>query len=95
MLASIIVVALKGMFLQTKDMIAIWKLSKPEAIIWISTFLSVVVIDIDYGLMAGITVSLLLLLIRNQTPKIHRLGQVENTDIFLDVKTYKTVSCFR
>ena len=91
-LASIIVVALKGMFLQTNDMLAIWKLSRPEAGLWIVTCLSVVIIDIDYGLMIGVAVSLILLLARNQTPKINRLGHIPNTDVYLETKTYQAVS---
>ncbi|XP_064092656.1 prestin-like isoform X2 [Macrobrachium nipponense] len=87
-LSSIIVVALKGMFLQFNELKNIWKVSRIDASIWIVSFLSVVIIDIDFGLMLGIIMSLLVLLLRSQKPSIARLGRVPNTDLYLDVHKY-------
>ena len=91
-LSSIIVVALKGMFLQVNDLKRVWKVSHIDATIWISSFLGVVIIDIDYGLLIGITVSLVVLLCRAQQPKTARLGHIANTDLYLDVSKYSAVS---
>lgn len=99
-LSSIIVVALKGMFMQFLDLKRIWKVSRMDAAIWISAFLGVVIIDIDYGLLLGILVSLIVLLCRTQQPKTCRLGHIPNTDLYLDVSKYSaalevpTVSIF-
>ncbi|KAK7084600.1 hypothetical protein SK128_021036 [Halocaridina rubra] len=87
-LSSIIVVALKGMFLQFSDLKKIWVTSRMDASIWIVSFLGVVIIDIDYGLMLGVAVSLLVLLARSQRPSTVILGRVPNTDLYLDVKKY-------
>lgn len=87
-LSSIIVVALKGMFLQFGDLKKIWAVSRADAMIWITSFLGVVIIDIDYGLLMGIIASLLVLLGRSQQPKTARLGHVPNTDLYLDVSKY-------
>ncbi|KAB7502825.1 Sulfate transporter [Armadillidium nasatum] len=87
-LASIIVVALKGMFMQVKDMVAMWKISRIEAAIWLVTFFSTVLIDIDFGLAVGVVFSLLVLLSKNQRPNSYLLGRVPNTDIYLDPKMY-------
>lgn len=94
-LSSIIVVALKGMFLQVNDLKRVWKISRVDATIWICTFLGVVVIDIDYGLLIGIVVSLLVLLGRSQKPKTARLGHIPNTDLYLDVSKYHAVSMLK
>lgn len=87
-LSSIILVALKGMFMQFYDLAARWKISKIDSTIWISSFLGVVIIDIDYGLVIGIIVSLFVLLARNQKPVTARLGHIPNTDIYLDKEKY-------
>ncbi|XP_045612682.1 prestin isoform X2 [Procambarus clarkii] len=100
-LSSIIVVALKGMFMQVKDLRRVWAVSRADALIWLASFLGVVIIDIDYGLLLGIVVSLLVLLGRSQQPKTARLGRVPNTDVYLDVNKYSvtvetpTVSIFQ
>lgn len=93
-LASIIVVALKGMFMQVKDMVAMWKISRIEAAIWLVTFFSTVLIDIDFGLAVGVVFSLLVLLSKNQRPTSYLLGRVPNTDIYLDPKMYPQVLLF-
>ncbi|KAB7502826.1 Prestin [Armadillidium nasatum] len=91
-LASIIVVALKGMFMQFRDMIAMWKISKIEAITWLITFFSTVIIDIDYGLLVGVIFSIFVLLTKNQRPTCFVLGRLANTDLYLDLKTYPQVN---
>ncbi|XP_076060912.1 solute carrier family 26 member prestin isoform X2 [Oratosquilla oratoria] len=87
-LSSIILVALKGMFLQFNDFFAVWKLSKADGAIWIASFLGVVIIDIDYGLLIGVLTSLVVLLVRNQKPATARLGHIPNTDVYLDMDKY-------
>lgn len=73
-LSSIIVVALKGMFLQVNDLRKVWAISRADASIWIAAFLGVVIIDIDYGLMIGVLMSLVVLLFRGQKPSTAILG---------------------
>ncbi|KAL4718888.1 hypothetical protein ACJJTC_018673 [Scirpophaga incertulas] len=48
-LASIIVVSLKGMFMQTADLAKFWKLSKLDAIVWLVTFVVTCCVNIDIG----------------------------------------------
>ncbi|KAG7166010.1 Solute carrier family 26 member 6-like 2, partial [Homarus americanus] len=76
-LSTIIVVSLKGLFLQFHDLAALWATSKLDALIWVVTFSVSVIVDIDYGLMAGVGMSLLVLLARNQCPPTARLGHAE------------------
>lgn len=83
------------MFLQVNDLQRVWKISRIDATIWISTFLGVVIIDIDYGLLVGVIVSLLVLLGRSQKPRTARLGHIPNTDLYLDVTKYHAVSTLR
>jgi solute carrier family 26 protein len=91
-LASIVVVALKGMFLQVKDLPVAWRQSPFDGMIWLTTFLAVVLLDIDYGLGLGVALSLTCVLVMGQRPQVCRLGQVPNTEIFLDISRYQAVS---
>lgn len=88
-LASIIVVALKGMLLQAKDLPSFWRLSKLDGLVWIITFLTVVLVDIDYGLLVGLGLSLATILVQGMKPYTCLLGAMPNMDIYLDCKRYK------
>lgn len=93
-LASIIVVALQGLLMQVKDFFKFWKISRLDAIVWIATFLAVVIVSIDVGLLVGIILSLACIFIRSVKPYTCVLGNVPNTDLYLDIKRYKAVSLF-
>ncbi|XP_018303628.1 solute carrier family 26 member 10 isoform X2 [Mycetomoellerius zeteki] len=88
-LASIIVVALKGMFQQINQLVKFWKLSKIDAVIWIITFLVVTLINIDIGLLAGLLVSLVMILLQVIRPYTCLLGHIPHTDLYLDMGRYK------
>ncbi|XP_063231486.1 prestin-like isoform X2 [Bacillus rossius redtenbacheri] len=88
-LASIVVVALKGMFMQMREVPGAWRLSPADGLVWVTTFLCVVLLDIDYGLGAGMALSLLCVLVMGQRPKVFRLGHVPSTNIYLDVNRYQ------
>nr|CAI5854813.1 unnamed protein product [Callosobruchus analis] len=88
-LASIIVVALKGMLLQFRLLKRYWQLSRWDGIIWVVTFLTTLLIQISYGLAVGIAISLLSVFIQGQAPYSCLLGVIPNTDLYLDIKRYK------
>ncbi|CAG2060374.1 unnamed protein product, partial [Timema podura] len=88
-LASIIVVALKGMLMQALQLPKFWRLSTLDGVVWLATFITVVFIDIDYGLLAGIVLSLVSIFIQGMKPYTCLLGIVPNTDLYLDVNRYK------
>lgn len=85
-------VALKGMLMQVKDFWKFWKLSKIDAFVWMGTFLTVVFVGIDIGLLCGVVLSLTSIFILNLKPYTCLLGQVPNTDFYLDITRYKTVT---
>ncbi|UJR26995.1 hypothetical protein I4U23_008302 [Adineta vaga] len=93
-LAAIIVVALKGLFLQVKDIYTIGHVTKLEAIVWIMTFLSTVILDVDYGLIVGIVVSLIVVIIRQFRPRTTILGQYERSEIYKTAKRFSNVHEF-
>ncbi|GJQ74244.1 hypothetical protein Trydic_g19148 [Trypoxylus dichotomus] len=88
-LGSVIVVALKGMFLQVRDFWRFWKLSKMDAVIWMVTFVGVVAISIDIGLLVGVIMSLVTIFLLGMKPYTCLLGSVPHTDLYVDIKRYK------
>lgn len=63
-LSCIIIVALKGILVQIKDFYLNWRLSKLDALVWLTTFLSVFIFGITYGLVVGIIASLFMIFFR-------------------------------
>ncbi|KAJ8913640.1 hypothetical protein NQ315_007357 [Exocentrus adspersus] len=88
-LASIIVVALKGMLFQCTAIFKYWRLSKWDGVVWLVTFATTLFVQISYGLAAGVAVSLLSVFIQGYKPYVCLLGVVPNTDLYLDIKRYK------
>lgn len=84
-------VALKGMLMQCTELKKYWKLSKWDAAVWLVTFTVTAFVDIAFGLLAGVTVSLLSVFIQGYTPYSCLLGNVPSTDLYLDMKRYKGV----
>lgn len=83
------------MLMQAAEMKKFWKLSKLDAIVWLVTFLTVVLVDIDVGLVAGLLVSLASIFIQSIKPYTCLLGHIPNTDLYLDLKRFKGVSLDR
>ncbi|GAB0099045.1 solute carrier family 26 member 6 [Sergentomyia squamirostris] len=89
-LAGIIVVALKGMLMQVKDLKRFYKEDRLEALTWICTFLSVVLIDIDIGLLVGIVMSIIALYLKGWKSYSCILGAIPGTGIYVDIEKHKT-----
>ncbi|KAJ8666880.1 hypothetical protein QAD02_008542, partial [Eretmocerus hayati] len=88
-LASIIVVALKGMLMQAKDFFRFLRLSRIDATIWLTTFLTVILLDIEYGLLIGALLCLANLLTLSMRPYTCGLALVPGTELYLDTRRFK------
>ncbi|XP_075218323.1 sulfate transporter-like isoform X2 [Lycorma delicatula] len=87
-LTGIIIVALRGMLMQVKEFWRAWKQSKRDGFIWMITFLSVVILDIDKALIIGLVISVLCIVLVGQKPTVITLGHIPSTSIYLDLKCY-------
>lgn len=90
-LSSLIVVALKSVIMQITELPQIWKLSFLDGLVWITTYLSVIFIEIDIGLLVGLVVSVLSLFIQGMKPHTAILSRVPGTDIYVDKSKYNQV----
>lgn len=73
------------------DFFKAWRQSKPDGFIWLITFSSVILIDIDIGLCVGVVISLLYITILGQKVKVEILGNIPNTDIYVNKNKYQVV----
>ncbi|KAH1011657.1 solute carrier family 26 member 10 isoform X2 [Dendroctonus ponderosae] len=88
-LASIIVIALKGMLLQIKDLPRHWHLSRWDGLVWGITFFVTLFVQISIGLAAGVAASLVSVAAQGLTPRASILGRLAGTDLYLDLKRHK------
>ncbi|XP_054156022.1 solute carrier family 26 member 6-like [Oppia nitens] len=88
-LATIISVALRAMLLEIRLFKNYWDVSKIDGSIWLVTFLSVIILDIDYGLYIGLIWSLITLIYKSQRPRNYLLGTVgDQMDVFVPLGKY-------
>nr|XP_020471594.1 solute carrier family 26 member 6-like [Monopterus albus] len=88
-LASIVFVNLKGMFIQFADVHTLWKTSKVDLLVWLITFVSALLLNLDIGLAVSVGFSVLTIVFRLQLPHYSILGLVPGTDLYLDIESYK------
>jgi len=89
-LASIILASLKGVILKMQDFKKYWERSKWDGVVWMTTFLATVLIDVDMGLMIGIFTSMMAVMVRGCIPKVVVLQQDPRGEAWLDRKLYRT-----
>lgn len=88
--AVIIIVAQKSLVMQVTDCHDSWKVSKWEGLIWLVTFIGVLLLGLDYGLAAGIVFSIFTIIMRFYAPKLRRFGQLSGSDIFVDINQHNS-----
>ncbi|XP_007953490.1 solute carrier family 26 member 6 [Orycteropus afer afer] len=87
-LAATIIVNLKGMLMQFKDICSLWKANRVDLLIWLVTFVATILLNLDLGLAVAVVFSLLLVVVRTQLPHYSVLGQVPDTDVYRDMAEY-------
>ncbi|XP_018323589.1 solute carrier family 26 member 6-like isoform X1 [Agrilus planipennis] len=88
-LSSVVVVALRRMLLQVRDIKRFWLGNIWDGLTWIVSFFVTVIVDVSIGLAAGITVNVLGLVVRGYRGNQYILGNVPNTDLYEDIKRHK------
>lgn len=69
-LSSIIVVALKGMFTQTLDFEQFFKKSKLDGLLWLGTFVGVILTNVDVGLLIAVALTVFVMACRSYDMKV-------------------------
>ncbi|XP_029911043.1 solute carrier family 26 member 6 [Myripristis murdjan] len=88
-LAVIVVVNLKGMLAQFKDVCLLWKADKLDLVVWVTALFSTLVFNLDLGLAVAVGFSLLVLIYRTQNrSSCVILGRIPGTDCYRDMGLY-------
>ncbi|CRL08557.1 CLUMA_CG021351, isoform A [Clunio marinus] len=88
-LAAVVCATLKGMIMQVKDFPKFNKKSKTDGFVWMSVFFVTVLVSIDVGLLYGVVLSISIIFYNSLKADICILGQIPNTDLFLDVERFE------
>ncbi|KAM4740969.1 solute carrier family 26 member 6, like 1 [Anableps anableps] len=88
-LASIVLVNLKGMFKQYSDVATLWRRSKIDLVVWLVTWVSTMLLNLDLGLAASIIFALFTVIFRTQMPTYSVLGNVPGTELYVDTETHR------
>ncbi|KAM9800745.1 solute carrier family 26 member 6, like 1 [Syngnathus typhle] len=88
-LACIVFVNLKGMFKQYSDIVILWRSDKIDLVLWLFTWVSTLLFNLDLGLAAAIVFALFTVIFRTQLPIYSVLGNVEGSELYVDIEIYK------
>ncbi|KAK5863275.1 hypothetical protein PBY51_000317 [Eleginops maclovinus] len=87
-LAVIIVVNLRGILAQFKDVCVLWKSDRLDLLVWVTALISTLVFNLDLGLAVAVVFSLLTLIYRTQHSSTVVYGRIPGTDCYRDVELY-------
>lgn len=77
------------MLMQVTEFPRFKKKCNTDGFIWMATFLVVVFVSIDIGLLVGVILSILCIFCNSLQAHVCMLGHIPNTDLFLDIDTFE------
>ncbi|XP_068573200.1 solute carrier family 26 member 3 isoform X2 [Cebidichthys violaceus] len=87
-LGALVIVNLKGMLMQFREIPYLWRRDKPDCVVWMGTCLGATLLGLDLGLAVGLGVELLTVVFRTQFPRCSVLANIPGTDLYKDRKDY-------
>lgn len=98
-LGAMIVVATWPLF-NWRDGWNAWRFQPSDGLVWIITFIGVLVVNAETGIMAGVILSLIFYLRRTSQPHITEIGRIHNTELYRnkrrhEVETIPSISLIR
>ncbi|KAI1728055.1 sulfate permease family domain-containing protein [Ditylenchus destructor] len=91
-LSCIVMVSLKSLFLQFRELPKLWRISYIDFAIWIVAFVSTVCIDVTPGLIIGLIFVVSSVVLKEQWPKFYKLAPTPNNDVFRSTDLYTTLA---
>jgi SulP family sulfate permease len=89
-LAAIIIVAVFGL-INFKEGSFLWKTNKLDFWLMLATFIATLVFGIEYGIIIGVGLSLVILVFRTSRPYIAELGKVPGADFYRNKNRFQEV----
>ena len=87
-LAAIILVAVISL-IDFRVPLGLWKFSRPDALAWLVTFVAVLFLGIENGILAGIIATAMLLMWRVSRPFVTKVGRIAGSEHFRNVDRFK------
>ncbi|MFY0630193.1 MAG: solute carrier family 26 protein [Flavobacteriaceae bacterium] len=89
-LAAIIIVAVFGL-VQIKEAVYLWKANNMDFWLLLATFISTLILGIEYGIAIGVGLSLIVLIFRTSKPYTVELGKVPNSNFYRNKERFSDV----
>ncbi|XP_026779364.3 chloride anion exchanger [Pangasianodon hypophthalmus] len=90
-LGALVIVNLKGMLLQFRELPYLWRKDKADFVTWVVTCAAAIILNLPLGLAVGLGVELLTVIFRTQFPRCSVLANIKGTDIYRDRKDYISI----
>ncbi|XP_062862352.1 solute carrier family 26 member 3, tandem duplicate 2 [Trichomycterus rosablanca] len=90
-LGAVVIVNLKGMLMQVREVPYLWRKDRPDCLVWIVTCVASILLGLDLGLAVGLGVELIVVVFRTQYPRCCVLANISGTDIYRDRKDYVNI----
>ncbi|XP_041636768.1 chloride anion exchanger-like isoform X2 [Cheilinus undulatus] len=87
-LGALVIVNLKGMLMQFREVPYLWTRDKTECVVWVGTCVGAILLGLDLGLAVGLGVELLTVVFRTQFPRCSALANIPGTELYRDRKDY-------
>ena len=89
-LAAIIIVAVFGL-INFKEAAFLWKANVLDFWLMLATFIATLTFGIEYGIMVGVGLSLIILIYRTSRPYVTELGKVPNSNFYRNKNRFEEV----
>ncbi|XP_032445887.1 chloride anion exchanger-like [Xiphophorus hellerii] len=80
-LGALVVVNLKGMLMQFREIPYLWRRDEPECVVWVGTCLAAILLGLDLGLAVGLGIELLTVVFRTQFPRCSILANLPRNKV--------------
>jgi len=87
-LSALIIVSASTLF-DSKTLIASWRFDRADGLSWLMTFIGVLIMGIETGIVLGIALSVLIILWRLSRPHIAVIGRLRGTEHFRNVQRHE------
>jgi sulfate transporter 4 len=76
------------------EAVRLWNFDKLDSCVWVVTFLGVLFLGAEIGLLCGVILSFLMFLARSAFPRTHIFGRLPGTDAYRSVRQYPEVESY-
>ena len=90
-LAAVVLVALRGLLMQFRDVKKLFYVNKLDLGLWLVTFFATVIFSVDIGLAVGVIYGILTIVWHSFVPYQCLLGRIPGTDLYRDLSRFEAI----